>query len=162
MNKTGTSRWVTHWKYFDGIKMNIDLRLDHIGIVVKDIEKASQDYLLFHGLKQKTEKIHEPAHDVNVMFFETGHGAMPMIELIMPLSDSSKVSGFLKKTGGGIHHLAYEVDNIYDGIEHYKSMGSVILGEIVPGAGHSNLPTVWIYTPDKSLIELIQKGHHEK
>ena len=138
----------------------MDLRLDHIGIVVKDIKQASQDYQQFHLLKQKTEIIHEPAHNVEVMFFETGHGSMPMIELIMPLSDSSKVSGFLKNTGGGIHHLAYEVFEINKAIEHYKSLGSIILGEIVPGAGHSNLPTVWIYTPDKSLIELIEKGHH--
>ena len=140
----------------------MEMKLDHIGIVVKDIEHASQDYQRIHGLKQKTEIIHEPAHNVEVIFFETGHGAMPMIELIMPLSDSSKVSGFLKKTGGGIHHLAYEVDNINDVIDHYKSIGSIILGDIVPGAGHSNLPTVWIYTPDKSLIELIEKGHHEQ
>ena len=142
--------------------IKVNLRLDHIGIVVKDIEMACQDYQRIHGLKQKTEKIHEPAHNVEVMFFETGHGAMPMIELIMPLSESSKVSGFLKKTGGGIHHLAYEVDHIYDAIEHYKSLRSIILGDVVPGAGHSNVPTVWIYTPDKSLIELIEKGHHDK
>ena len=132
----------------------MEMKLDHIGIVVKDIEHASLDYQRIHGLKQKTEIIHEPAHNVEVIFFETGHGAMPMIELIMPLSDTSKVSRFLKKTGGGIHHLAYEVGNINDGIDHYKSIGSIILGDIVPGAGHSNLPTVWIYTPDKSLIEL--------
>ena len=160
MKRTGTSRWVTHWKYINGRKIKMNLRLDHIGIVVKDIERASQDYQRIHGLKQKTKIIHEPAHNVELMFFETGHGVMPMIELIMPMSDSSKVSGFLKKTGGGIHHLAYEVDNIEDAIEHYKSLGSIILGDIVPGAGHSNLPTVWIYTPDKSLIELIEKGHH--
>ena len=141
--------------------MKIDLRLDHLGIVVNNIEQSCTDYQQIHGLNQKTKRIHEPAHDVEIMFFETGHGSMPMIELIMPLSDSSKVSGFLKKTGGGIHHLAYEVNNINDGIDHYKSLGSIILGDIVPGAGHSNLPTVWIYTPDKSLIELIQKGHYE-
>jgi methylmalonyl-CoA/ethylmalonyl-CoA epimerase len=143
-------------------KLKMDLRLDHIGIVVKDIEKASQDYQRIHGLKRKSKIIQEPAHNVEVMFFETGHGAMPMIELIMPLSDSSKVSGFLKKTGGGIHHVAYEVKNIDNAIEHYKSLGSIILGDIVPGAGHSNLPTIWIYTPDKTLIELIEQGHHER
>ena len=82
------------------------LRLDHIGIVVKDLEKACQEYQLLHGLKAITDRIHEPAHDVDILFLETGHGSLPNIELIMPLSDSSKVSKFLKKTGGGIHHLA--------------------------------------------------------
>lgn len=137
------------------------LRLDHIGIVVKDLNLSSRDYQRLHGLNPITGRIHEPAHDVDIIFLETGHGIFPMIELITPLSDASKVSGFLNKTGGGIHHLAYEVGDISEAIGHYESLGAIILGDIVPGAGHSNLPTVWIYLPDKSLIELIQKGHHD-
>ena len=137
------------------------LRLDHIGIVVRDLEHASLEYQRLHGLTQITGRIHEPAHQVDILFLRTGHGPLPMIELITPLSDKSKVSEFLRKTGGGIHHLAYEVSNIDEAIQHYKSMGSIILGDIVPGAGHSDLPTVWIYMPDRSLVELIQKGHHD-
>jgi methylmalonyl-CoA/ethylmalonyl-CoA epimerase len=140
----------------------MEMKLDHIGVVVKDINKSKEYYIKTYGSEPLTDIVHEPAHHVNIMFLNVGHGPMPMIELISPLSDESKVSGFLKKTGGGIHHLAYEVADIDQAIEHFKSLRSMILGEIVPGAGHSNLPTVWIYTPDKSLIELIEKGHHEE
>ena len=91
------------------------------------------------------------------MFLETGYGDMPMIELITPSSKESKVTGFLEKTGGGIHHLAYEVPDIHEAIKHFKSLGALILGDIGPGAGHNNTPTVWLYTSQKSLVELIQK-----
>jgi len=137
------------------------LRLDHIGIVVKDLESAARMQNKLHGLQTLTGKIIEPAHEVEILFLGTGHGSLPMIELIAPITDSSKVSTFLQKTGGGIHHLAYEVPDIERAIAHYRSVGSFVLGEIVPGAGHSNLPTVWIYNADKSLIELIKRGHHE-
>jgi len=137
------------------------LRLDHIGIVVKDLDSAANLQNQLHGLEILTGKIHEPAHEVEILFLGTGHGCLPMIELISPLTDFSKVSAFLKKTGGGIHHLAYEVSDIERAINHCRSLGSLVLGELVPGAGHSNLPTVWIYNADKSLIELIQRGHHE-
>jgi methylmalonyl-CoA/ethylmalonyl-CoA epimerase len=137
------------------------LRLDHIGIVVESLGAASKDFQRLHGFKPLTGRIHEPAHEVEILFLEIGHGQMPMVELIRPLSKKSKVSNFLEKNGGGIHHLAYEVDDIHESIQSFKKEGSIVLGGIVPGAGHSNLPTVWIYLPDKSLVELIQKGHHE-
>jgi len=133
------------------------MRLDHIGFVVKDIETFRDYYIETFLAKPLSDIIDEPAHDVKIMFLETGYGDMPMIELITPSSKNSKVSAFLEKTGGGIHHLAYEVPNINEAIEHFKSLGSIILGNIVPGAGHNNTPTVWLYTKEKNLVELIQE-----
>jgi len=133
------------------------MRLDHIGFVVKDINQFKDYYIKTFLCKPLTGIVDEPAHGVEIMFLETGYGDMPMIELIAPVSKKSKVSAFLEKTGGGIHHLAYEVENIHESINHFKSLGSLILGDIVPGAGHHNTPTVWLYTSEKSLVELIQK-----
>ena len=75
-----------------------------------------------------------------------------MLELIMPTNDKSKVYNFLKK-GGGLHHLAYEVEDIKKTIDYFKSKKSIILGDIVPGAGHNNTNTVWLYTNQKELIK---------
>ena len=99
---------------------------------------------------------------LKIIFLDIGYGVMPMIELITPSSKNSKISAFLEKTGGGIHHLAYEVPDIDKSIEHFKSLGSLIIGNVVPGAGHNNTPTVWLYTPEKSLIELIQQQHEQE
>ncbi len=135
------------------------MKLDHIGIVVKDIGHSKEYYTKTYGLNPLTEIIDEPAHQVKVMFFEVGHGPMPMIELIMPAGENSRVSQFLEKTGGGIHHLAYEVADIDEAIAHFKGLRSLILGGIVPGAGHNNTRTVWLYTSEKNLIELIEQQH---
>ena len=115
----------------------LQMRLDHIGFVVKDIEEYRDYYIKTFCCKPLSDIIDEPAHGVKIMFLETGYGNMPMIELITPSSKESKVSGFLDKTGGGIHHLAYEVVDINEAIEHFKSLGSLIIGNVVPGAGHS-------------------------
>ena len=135
------------------------MKLEHIGIVVKDIEQSRDYYEKTYGCRPLSEVIFEPAHKVHILFLDVGHGAMPTIELITPSEDNSQVSNFLKKKGGGIHHLAYEVDDIEKAIEHFKSLGSLMLGSIVPGAGHNNTPTVWLYTSQKDLVELIEKQH---
>ena len=137
----------------------MELVLDHIGVVVKNISDAKDYYIRTYGCKVLTDIINEPAHNVDIMFLSMGHGSMPMFELIQPVNDKSKVSGFLKKTGGGIHHLAYEVANIDIAIEHFKSLKSMILGDIVPGAGHNNTRTVWLYTHERNLVELIEEQH---
>jgi len=134
----------------------MDMKLDHIGMVVADIEHSLKYYEETYGFNPLMEVTHEPAHGVNVVFVGLGYGAMPMIELISPVSDKSKVSAFLEKTGGGIHHLAYEVADINEAIKHFKSKQSLILGDIVPGAGHNNTNTVWLYTSERNLVELIE------
>lgn len=135
----------------------MEMRLDHIGYVVDDINSFKEYYMKTFCCKPLSDVTVEPAHDVKILFLDTGYGKMPMIELIMPMSDKSKVSNFLKKNGPGIHHLAYEVPEINEGINHFRALGSIIIGDIVPGAGHKNTPTVWLYTSQKSLVELIQK-----
>ena len=131
------------------------MKFDHIGIVVGDIKSSIKTYSDSYKFKPLTKIIHEPAHDVDLIFFDFGHGYMPMLELIMPTNEKSKVYNFFKK-GGGLHHLAYEVENIENSINYFKSKKSIILGDVVPGAGHNNTNTVWLYTNQKELIELVE------
>ena len=133
----------------------MNMRFDHIGIVVADIQSSIKTYSDSYKFKPLTKIIHEPAHDVDLIFFDFGHGYMPLLELLMPTNDKSKVYNFLKK-GGGLHHLAYEVADIKKAIDYFKSKNSIILGDIVPGAGHNNTNTVWLYTNQKELIELVE------
>ena len=68
----------------------------------------------------------------------------------------------MKKYGEGIHHIAYEVININKKIEYFRKKNFIVLSDIVPGAGHNNTPTVWLYSYDGDLIELIQKQKNKK
>ena len=132
------------------------MKFDHIGVVVEDIKLAVANYTTNYKFKPLTKIINEPAHDVDLIFFDFGHGYMPMLELIAPTSNQSKVYNFLKKKGGGLHHLAYEVENIKEAISYFKHKKSIVIGNIVPGAGHNNTKTVWLYTSEKELIELVE------
>ncbi len=133
------------------------MKIDHIGFVTNDFNNTIRIFKNLLGLRQITKKIKEPAHNVEIVFFDLGNNSYPALEIIRPMSKSSKISNFLSKKGDGIHHLAYEVKNIYKKIEELKKKNFLVLSEIVPGAGHNNTPTVWLFSPNNQLIELVQK-----
>lgn len=135
---------------------HLNIKLDHIGIVVKNLEHSKEYYKKTYGFNPLSDIIHEPIQKVNLIFIETGHGHMPVIELITPSEVSSPVTNFLEKKGGGLHHLAYEVSDIEQAIEHFKQSGSLMVSKIVPGTGHKGRRTIWLYTAEKSLVELIE------
>jgi methylmalonyl-CoA/ethylmalonyl-CoA epimerase len=132
------------------------MKLHHIGKVVKDIGKAQIYYENIFGLKARSKPVIDPIQCVEVVFIETGHGQDLTIELIRPLDETSPVHKFLEK-GGGFHHLCFEVENIQKSMEDFKKKGALILGEPVPGKGHGDKTTAWIFTPAKDLIELVER-----
>ncbi len=132
-------------------------KLDHIGIVVKDIKKSYNYYVKTFGFKKITKIIYEPAHKVKVQFINFGAGQMPVLELVMPIGKKSKVYNFLKNKGEGFHHYAYEVSNIYKSINFLKKRKCFLISNIVPGAGHNKTNTAWLISEKKDLIELVEK-----
>lgn len=134
------------------------MKLDHIGVVVKDINEAQKYYKSQFGFDALSSVIDEPAQKVKVMFIDLGLSGFPTIELIQPEGEGSAVYNFLKKTGGGLHHLSYEVDDLAKAIEHFKNKKAIMVGKIYPGAGHKGRSVVWFYTSNKELVELIERG----
>jgi methylmalonyl-CoA/ethylmalonyl-CoA epimerase len=83
-------------------------KINHIGIAVKNIETATPFYrdilgMTFEGTEEVTEQ------KVRVAFLQIGASR---IELLEPTSPDSPVARFLEKNGEGIHHIAYEVDDL--------------------------------------------------
>ena len=138
------------------------MRVDHIGYVTSDLKKSIKSFKELLDLKPITKIIKEPAHKVKLIFFELNKSGYPAIELITPISRKSKVSNFLLKNGNGFHHLAYEVEDIHSKIIELKKKNFIVLSQVVPGAGHNNTPTIWFFSPDGQLIELIQKQKNKK
>lgn len=108
-------------------------KIDHIGIVVKDLEKSRQIYekeLHLEFVRQEQN----PAFNVDIVFFRCGE---VLIELLCPYGPGMN-QDFLDATGGGIHHIAYEVDNIDD---TYRSVAETLEPKdtIQPGAGGSRI-----------------------
>ncbi|MBN1220554.1 MAG: methylmalonyl-CoA epimerase [Anaerolineae bacterium] len=101
------------------------MTINHIAIVVEDIEKALAVYRDALGLPLDhiTE---EPAEQVRVAFLPTANSE---IELIQPTTPDSGVAKFLAKRGEGIHHVCLEVDSVDVAIQAMQARGLQILGE---------------------------------
>ena len=84
-------------------------RLNHVAIVVDNVEKASAIYRGTLGAKVSApESLAE--HGVTVVFVELPN---TKIELLEPYGENSPIAGFAAKNpSGGIHHVCYEVDDI--------------------------------------------------
>jgi methylmalonyl-CoA epimerase len=100
-------------------------KIDHIAIVVEDIEQALSVYRDAVGLPLEniTE---EPAEQVRVAYLPTASGE---VELIQPTTSDSGVAKFLAKRGEGLHHICLEVDSIEISLKELESRGLNILGE---------------------------------
>lgn len=132
------------------------MRLHHIGKVVKDINESVGYYKNTFGLMSMGDTVVDPVQKVEVVFIEVGFGNDITIELIRPVSKDSPVAGFLKQ-GGGLHHLCFEVEDIHKSLEEFKEKDALILGNPVPGKGHQDRLTVWLYTSEKELVELVER-----
>ena len=99
-------------------------KINHIAIVVEDIDKALEVYQQAIGLP--LEAVHdEPDEAVRVAYLPTPGGE---VELIQPTTGDSGVAKYLAKRGEGLHHICLEVDNIDESVGRMKASGMEILG----------------------------------
>ena len=96
-----------------------------------------------------------PEHGVTVVFIELPN---TKIELLAPLGDDSPIEGFLAKTGGGMHHVCYEVEDIVAARDKLAAAGARVLGGGEPKTGAHGKPVLFLHPKDFSgtLIELEQ------
>lgn len=133
-------------------------KLDHIAIAVKNLEEEIARYRDVLGLEfLGTEVV--PEQKVTVAFFRVGE---VLIELLEPLSADSPISAFIEKKGGGLHHLALEVDDIQDAIRRLQEKNVQMLDrEPRCGAHHARIAFAHPRSFSGVLYELKQKGDGE-
>jgi methylmalonyl-CoA/ethylmalonyl-CoA epimerase len=130
-------------------------RLNHIAIAVPDLGKASALYRDTMGVKV-SQPLPLPAHGVTVVFVELPN---TKIELLHPLGEKSPIAGFLARNAdGGIHHVCYEVADIYAARDKLKAGGARALGDGEPKNGAHDKPVLFLHPKDfaGTLIELEQ------
>jgi methylmalonyl-CoA/ethylmalonyl-CoA epimerase len=129
-------------------------KIDHIGVAVKDLEQSN---LLFTKLFNKPPYYIESLENqhLNVSFFELGD---TKVELLEPISEQSTVHKFLNLKGEGIHHVAFEVENIYEEMKRLKEEGFQPLTE-APYIGALNKLVCFLHPKSTNgvLIELCQE-----
>ena len=130
-------------------------RLNHVAIAVPDLERAAELYRGTLGARVSAP-VDQPEHGVTVVFVELPN---TKIELLHPLGDKSPIAGFLERnTSGGIHHICYEVDDIYAARDKLRSEGARVLGDGEPKIGAHGKPVLFLHPKDfcGTLIELEQ------
>ncbi|GHA54280.1 methylmalonyl-CoA epimerase [Pontibacter akesuensis] len=128
--------------------------VEHIGIAVKNFSEANGLYFRLLGVEPyKTE--HVASEGVNTSFFRVGS---TKIELLEGLTPDSAISKFIEKRGEGIHHIAFEVDDILAEMARLKSEGFTLLNE-QPKKGADNKLVCFVHPKSATgvLIELTQE-----
>jgi methylmalonyl-CoA/ethylmalonyl-CoA epimerase len=100
-------------------------RIDHIGVAVEDLDQAVALYRDRLGMReQHRETVEEQG--VEAVLLEIGDGH---VELLSPLGSETAVGRFLEKRGPGIHHVAYQTDDIDSALESARSAGLSLIDE---------------------------------
>ncbi len=130
------------------------IRIEHIGIAVKNTETAN---LLFEQLlgagSYKSEAV--ASEGVETSFFKVGENK---IELLQASSPDSPIAKFIEKRGEGIHHIAFEVEDIYKEMDRLKLLGFTLLNE-TPKKGADNKLICFVHPKSANgvLVELCQE-----
>jgi methylmalonyl-CoA/ethylmalonyl-CoA epimerase len=130
------------------------LKVEHIGIAVKNLAESDELFRkLFGKLPYKSEEV--ASEGVKTSFFQLGE---TKIELLEATNETSAIAKYIEKKGEGIHHIAYEVADIYAEIQRLKNEGFSILNE-TPKKGADNKLVVFLHpkTTNGVLVELCQE-----
>lgn len=129
-------------------------KIEHIGIAVKSLEGSNELFSkLFGKPHYKIEKVE--SEGVNTSFFQVGPNK---IELLEATKAESPIAKFIEKNGEGIHHIAFDVDDIKAEIERLKKEGFTVLNE-EPKKGADNKLVAFLHPKSSNgvLIELCQE-----
>jgi methylmalonyl-CoA/ethylmalonyl-CoA epimerase len=134
-------------------------QIDHVGIAVPDLDAAVERYREMFGV--------EPAHrervesqGVDEVLFRVG---VSYIQLLGALGPDTPVGRFLDKRGGGIHHVAYRVDDVAAALETLKERGARLVDETPrPGSRGTTIAFVHPASTEGVLVELVQVGTRDE
>ena len=129
-------------------------KIEHIGIAVKDIETSNELFAkLFGEPHYKTEIVE--SEGVKTSFFKVGHNK---IELLEATNEDSPIAKFINKKGEGIHHIAFDVEDISAEVKRLKDEGFIVLND-KPKKGADNKLVVFLHPKSTNgvLIELCQE-----
>lgn len=130
------------------------LKVDHIGIAVKDLAESARFYSDLLGLEMQGEEVVEE-QKVKVGFFPCGDSEL---ELLESTSEDGPIAKFIEKKGEGVQHVALRVDNIEETLAELKSKGVRLIDEVPRyGAGGAKIAFVHPKETKGVLLELCER-----
>lgn len=129
------------------------MHIDHVGIAVDDLEEAISTYeKLLDGKCYKREVVQD--QQVETAFFKTGQSK---VELLGATDPDSVIAKYVAKNGEGMHHVAFEVDDIHAELDRLRDEGFTVLND-KPKRGADNKLVAFVHPKDNHgvLVELCQ------
>ena len=128
-------------------------KIDHVAIIVKDIEKASKAYADMFGFKM-IEKMDGPGGEFTSMMMSAGD---IRIELFQPLKKGNSFAKFLDEKGGGLHHVSFLTDDIVKEVKTLKAQGRKLQNEEPMQLPNAKIVFVHPSAAENVLIELVER-----
>jgi methylmalonyl-CoA/ethylmalonyl-CoA epimerase len=134
------------------------IRINHVAIVIEDIENALGFWRDSLGLSlSHVEDV--PDQDALVAFLPVGEAE---VELVKPTSEESGIARYLKKRGAGVHHICFEVDDIDSCLESLKSSDIRLINEeAIIGTGGKRIAFIHPESTYGVLVELYELSPDE-
>ena len=129
-------------------------KIEHIGIAVKNLENANDLFgKLFDKEHYKVERVE--SENVSTSFFQLGESKIELLEATNP---DSPIAKFIEKKGEGIHHIAFEVEDIYLEMDRLRKEGFILINEH-PKKGADNKLVCFLHPKSSNgvLVELCQE-----
>lgn len=133
-------------------------KIEHIGIAVKDLEASKALFeKLFGAPAYKTEEV--ASEGVRTSFFKSGPNKIELLEATRP---DSPIARYIDKKGEGMHHIAFDVEDIHAEIARLKAAGFTVLND-QPKKGADNKLVAFLHpkTSNGVLVELCQDAPEE-
>ena len=130
-------------------------KIEHLGIAVSDMQKAIKEFELLLGQKcYKTETV--LSEGVKTAFIQVGESKIELLEATNP---NSPIAKFLEKKRGGIHHIAFDVNNIESEISRLTESGFELIHK-TPKSGADNKKIAFLHPKSTFgvLIEICQEN----
>lgn len=129
-------------------------KVDHIGVAVRNLERAIEFYSNVFNLKVKKIECHDEIN-VKICFIPIGD---VMLELIEPIGSKSRIANFLNEKGDGIHHIAFRVKDIRKALEKLSNKKIKLRDEHPrPGGARSQIAFIDPEDTNNVLIELVER-----
>ncbi len=136
-------------------------RIDHVAIIVRNIEQALLFYRDTLGITPSEIK-EVPSEQVRIAFLPMGGSGGSEIELIERTNPTSSLAKFLEKRGEGLHHICLEVENIETALAEMQAQGAPVLDKEPRIAAEGR--AIFLHPKGTSgvLLELLQRTPDEK
>ena len=127
-------------------------KINHIGIAVSDLDRAVEIFKTLFGKEPEFEVLEDRGLKLAIFHLENVR-----IELTAPIREGTAIDNFLKKRGDGIHHLAFETEDIEKTLEHFSKEGFEVIDGPKEGAEGYIVAFLNPKQTNRVLIEVVQK-----